>query len=347
MHSLQGCGAPCHRPHAFTMDANDSTIPDTLRSQAAYWFTRMQSGEITRDEQAAFRAWHDSDPLHARAYRHASFAWDASLAIPEQKLRAILRKKEVPARPLLNRRNFGFAAAGTCAALVLLAVNTRVLSQGEAQYTLTLNTKQGERSTFELPDGTVVYANTATQATVTYYETQRTVQLASGEVFLDVAHDSSRPFIVQAQLGEVLVTGTRFNVRNDITALDVSVVSGSVNVSTGSWMNRSTRTLTQGMQVSISDQEKMSDTLMVDAATVTAWQRGRIVVENMPLAQVVKELNRYLPMPALLNAPRLNQYKVTGTFDADHPQSMLNALPMIAPVNLYQLTDGRYRIVER
>lgn len=332
-----------------TMDVNDSEITEDLREQAAYWFTRMHSGEVTRAERAAFTVWHDGSPLHAHAYRQASFAWEASLAVSPEKLRAILRKKEPAPRstPFYARRSFGFALAGACAVVLMIGLNVPFVSHGAAQYTVTLQTAQGERRQITLPDGTVLYANTATQATVTYYDKQRTVQLDGGELFLDVARDPSRPFIVATGLGEVKVTGTRFNVRNDASAMDVAVVSGSVQVSTGRWFDKSSAMLTKGMQVSVNSQAALSQTQQVDVAAVTAWQRGRIVVDNMPLAQVVKELNRYLPYPALLNAPQLNQYRVTGTFDADHPESMLDALPMIAPVSLYQLTDGRYRIVQR
>ncbi len=330
-----------------TMDLKDSVIPNEVRDQAAYWFTRMHSGEIGDEEEVAFQAWHDADPLHARAYEHVSFVWDSSLAVSQNKLRAMLHAQKKSSKPILTRRNFGIATAGICAVLLVFVVGTIGLSHGAVQYTATLHTEHGKRQQFALPDGTILYANTETQATVTYYDKQRIVNLEGGEVYLDVAHDASRPFIVQAQLGEVMVTGTRFNVRNDVTSLDVAVVSGSVKVSTGGWTNTESQTLTKGMKVTINELKVLGEPSLVDAMTVAAWQRGRIIVENMPLAQVVKQLNRYLPMPVLLNAPHLNQYRVTGTFDADHPQSMINALPSIAPVSLYQLPDGRYRLVER
>lgn len=329
------------------MDVHHSDISSDLRETAAYWFTRMHSGEATQEERAECAAWQEADPAHRRAYEQVDFAWESSLAVPEKTLRTILAKKEPAPKGLRNRRNFGLAAAGTVAALAIVAFNAGTLLRGSLQYTYTLTTTHGGREQVKLPDGSMLYANTDTEATVTFYGHQREVKLEKGEIFLEVARDQARPFIVNATLGTVKVTGTRFNVRYDDTGMDVAVVSGSVEVSTGSWSNKQTRTLTKGMTVAIDERARLGEIGLVDMRTVTAWQRGRIIVENMPLVQVVKELNRYLPAPALLIAPRLSQYRVTGTFDASHPESLLEALPNIAPVSLYQLTDGRYRIVER
>jgi transmembrane sensor len=45
-----------------------------------------------------------------------------------------------------------------------------------------------------------------------------------------VAHDSSRPFVVDTAQGRVTVTGTRFDVRLDPASTRVAVEQGSVRV---------------------------------------------------------------------------------------------------------------------
>jgi transmembrane sensor len=330
------------------MDVKETEIPNELREQAAYWFTRMHSGEIDAQEKNAFHAWHASSALHAHAYRQAEFVWRASAALPEASLRAILAKKETTtSQPFWARRTVGFALGGACAAALLLAIGLGQFSVASPDYTTLLQSAHGQRQQVTLPDGTVAYANTDTEAVIRYYDKRREVELVHGEVFFDVAKDAARPFVVQSRLGEVTVTGTRFNVRDDDAGMGVAVVSGSVNVATGSWYNKQAVNLTKGMKVRIDTAANMEQASQVDVATITAWQRGRIIVENMPLAQVVKELNRYLPMPAVLQAPTRSQYKITGTFDASKPETMMDVLPRIAPVNVYQLTDGRYRVIER
>ena len=75
-------------------------------------------------------------------------------------------------------------------------------------------------------------------------------------------------------------------------------------------------------------------------AAVTAWQRGRLVFRDTPLAQVVAELNRYLRSPLRIDDRKLAQLRVAGTLPIDEPESVLDVLPHIAPVIVLYAADG-------
>ncbi|HEY0295078.1 MAG TPA: FecR family protein, partial [Bordetella sp.] len=122
---------------------------------------------------------------------------------------------------------------------------------------------------------------------------------------------------------------------------------GAVDVSAGPWWDRTTRQLTADQGVVTDAKGTLGQVAPVNAANVAAWQRGKIVFEDMPLAQVVQEMNRYLPMPASFAAPGLAQYRVGGVFGIDDPLAMMNALPAIAPVRVLQAPDGRLQVVGR
>lgn len=66
--------------------------------------------------------------------------------------------------------------------------------------------------------------------TVRYRAGQRIVALLEGEAMFEVTHDAARPFMVDAGIGTVTVTGTRFDVRRDESMVEVAVESGSVDV---------------------------------------------------------------------------------------------------------------------
>jgi len=105
-----------------------------------------------------------------------------------------------------------------------------------------------------LPDGSVLELNSGARATARLYEGKRVVQLLEGEIFFSVQHDPSRPFVVEAGESRIVVTGTRFNVRYDAQTTQVSVESGSVNVSNGPWWNRQSRALEKGQGLAVSDE---------------------------------------------------------------------------------------------
>lgn len=92
---------------------------------------------------------------------------------------------------------------------------------------------KGDKATIELPDGTNVVLNSASQLSYlnNFGENVRRVQL-NGEAYFKVAHDEKRAFIVQVGDLEVKVLGTSFNVSAYEDAKDVTVVllEGKVGV---------------------------------------------------------------------------------------------------------------------
>ena len=81
----------------------------------------------------------------------------------------------------------------------------------EAPFVVKAN--KGDKATIELPDGTNVVLNSASQLSYlnNFGEKVRRVQL-NGEAYFKVAHDEKHPFVVQIGDLEVKVLGTSFNV---------------------------------------------------------------------------------------------------------------------------------------
>jgi len=84
-----------------------------------------------------------------------------------------------------------------------------------------------------LSDGSAVVLNTETKLTVpeSFAQTNRKVKLR-GEAFFEVTHDTVRPFIIDAGVGQIKVLGTSFQVKAYPGAdLEVYVESGRVELS--------------------------------------------------------------------------------------------------------------------
>ena len=72
-------------------------------------------------------------------------------------------------------------------------------------------------------------------------------------------------------------------------------------------------------------------------AGADAWTRGMLVLDNVRLADMVRELNRY-QRGHLGVDPRVADLRITGSFPLDNLELALNALPPILPVKVKQLT---------
>ena len=84
-----------------------------------------------------------------------------------------------------------------------------------------------------------------------------------------------------------------------------------------------------------------------DVDTALAWQTGRVVFKNAPLAEVVSEMNRYLATPLRLADSKTGRLRVSASFSLDRPESLLEALPAVTPVKLTPAADGAIDISAR
>ena len=95
---------------------------------------------------------------------------------------------------------------------------------------------KGRRANIVFSDGTKMYINAETRVIFpTVFAKDKREILVDGEVYLEVAADPSRPFIVKTSTIEVKVLGTRFNVcaYRDEPAASVVLVEGLVEVKNG------------------------------------------------------------------------------------------------------------------
>ncbi|QXH57568.1 FecR family protein [Pseudomonas maumuensis] len=312
--------------------------PDPVGEQAASWFARAQDAPHDNTVQAALQAWLAQHPRHRQEYERLAQLWCAADFIPRQRLEALCQPE--PVRQLPRRRLLRQAlAAGV--AVVALGLGWTGWQYQQLNHQDTLSTALGERRQVELPDGSRLELNSATQVQVMFSSGQRHVRLGAGEAMFIVAHDSGRPFVVSTAQGDVTVTGTRFDVRQDPGSTRVAVEQGSVKVQGAA---ESLALLTAGQGSHIDAQGKVAAPYAIDANAVTAWRQGKLVFDNAPLSEVVAEVSRYRAQP-LHVAGKAAALRLSSTFSSDDPDALLRALPSILPVRVKTLADGSSEIV--
>jgi transmembrane sensor len=60
--------------------------------------------------------------------------------------------------------------------------------------------------------------------------------------------------------------------------------------------------------------------------TLTSWQRGKVSLENLSLAEAVAEMNRYSTVPLVIERPEAEQLRVSGIFRAGDSLSFAAAV---------------------
>ncbi|MFJ2285975.1 FecR family protein [Pseudomonas iridis] len=326
------------------MDTRDCACGQTtVRDDAARWFVRLQEPAVSADEQQRFDAWLNQHPQHRDEFQLLQGLWTAADLLPAPRLKALAETRPArrERRPLLR-----YAVAASVLAVALgLGLFSGLNHPGG--YSAEFSTALGERKHVALPDGSVIDLNNRSRLQVHYEKDRRLIELSEGEAMFSVEHDSSRPFVVEAGSGKITVTGTRFDVRRDVTQTRVAVEQGTVKVQGHDAPDNEFINLTAGLGTHVDAQGKVAAAYAVNPAELTAWRGGKLVFNNARLSEVAAEVSRYREQPLTVSNPGVANLRLTSVFKSDNTDALLKALPNILPVAIRTLADGSQEIISK
>lgn len=231
-------------------------------------------------------------------------------------------------------------AAIICLPIVAAGITYELLSRPTSDtLPLIVSAESGERAKVQLPDGTQVNINSASQ--ISYPQNfggkERVIEL-DGEAYFEVTPDKERPFIVKAAGLEITVLGTSFDISAYKDDPDVSVVllTGKVDV-----------TSTQGHCVMQPD-EKLVYNKQTGLMTVgkvyskeyVEWTNGNLRFENESLEDIVKILSRVYNVKIVFDQdfPK-EKYFFTGSIGSGGITNALDILSMTSALH-YEVRDS-------
>jgi transmembrane sensor len=210
----------------------------------------------------------------------------------------------------------------------------------------------GGLSRIVLDDGSIVNLNTNTQMRVQLTAEQRHIVLERGEALFKVAHDTTRPFDVDAGDTTVRAVGTEFSVRVREPAeasggakdIEVLVKEGRVAIDPpkknakplerAEQLPKTISTLSAGEAVTITatrvtteqPQMQVQKVAEADVDKKLLWTEGRLWFERQTLKDVVTEFNRYNRRQMVIADPAIENLRIGGGFEATDPESFIAAL---------------------
>jgi len=310
---------------------------DAITDAAAHWCMRLHADDCTLVEREAFARWLAADPRHADEYQAMLEIWQTADLLPRS---ATVIDFNPPSQRLPQRRNWRPMASAAALALLALPLAGWVgWEQGWLPNHYQHFSASDNTQTVQLSDGSTVELNLNSELTYLNYKDRRQVTLKRGEAFFKVQHDSAHPFIVHAAHGQTRVTGTQFNVWKYEDQVKVTLVQGSVlvssNGSTGGYR------LGPGMQASyrtgdFEPQMAQSD----DYGNSLAWRSGKLVLDNLSLEQALPVINRYLEKPLLLADASTGRIRISGIYNTREVGRLVDNLPKVLPVYLTRSKDG-------
>ncbi len=305
---------------------NDSAVKtrECLEQEAVVWHTRLTSGDVSIAERTQFEAWRRQHPAHDQTYRRIEALWQM-LDAPVKADRH--RRGKVSGFARFQRRSLELAVAASLLLMVTASIFPDYLHQPWADY----STRIGERTSIRLEDGSIAHLNTDTAFDVTWHDHERQVVLFRGEAEFEVAHDSSRPFRVQTGNTVTEALGTRFIVRYADSAGTVTLLEGKVRA--GQAEKEKTVILHPGERVAF-DAHSLGEVSTTDLSAAEAWRRGRLIMNFVPLKQVVAEINRYHRGQVTLLGDALADKEINVAIDLNNIDAWLDTLKDTLPIKI-------------
>lgn len=299
---------------------------EQIIQQAANWLTRLHDEDVTDAERHAFSTWCQADPRHAVAIERMRALWGSLDTVPAKPARIAL------GRAFSAQRSRGAQAAGVLGVVLCAWLGLQHLPVWMADQ----RTGVGERRQIALADGSQLQLNSNSAVDVKFDGHQRVIELLQGELWVDVAKDAQRPFVVRTDQGTATALGTRYLVKRAADGTTVVTVIESTVAVKGE-ANDDVK-VTAG-QRSILDHGRAQPAQTIGNADADAWTRGLLKVNDQPLSEVLQTLASYRHGMVRFDSQALQNLRVSGVFKLDDTPAALAALADNLPIQVEYFTD--------
>ena len=342
-----------------------TAFPDLqgIEAEAFAWIVKLDSGEVSSEDHAAFREWRERSQRHRDALMQACDFWggldrlshlevlseDRPSAVGEAVAPSVVSRRRKAFRPRL------FAAAAAIVLLIGVAAILRYQGPDSTEQPQFYSTEVGAQETILLSDGSEVILNTDSRLEVRFSHARRDVRLLQGEAHFEVVSDPDRPFAVLAGNSAVRAVGTAFTVRMFEERVQVIVTEGSVELHSleniavdadiaqvyGNDLSlRRLAKVSAGQNAVFGVEIEQIQTLGEETLhRQLAWHQGMLTFAGDPLSKVVDDVSRYTEISITIDDPALLDLPVGGLFRIGDVEALFDAVQQSLGVRVVWLDD--------
>lgn len=300
-------------------------------SKVKHWFLNVRDDKST--EQTLYNHWKDLADLETTESLHPIFE--------KIQYQILLEEKK-------QEKKIFWGYYRQVAAILLPIIGISVLIyfmarpiQMPAGDWVEINVPEGARIEFLLPDSTSGWLNSG--AKLKYpprFNSHREVELI-GEAFFNVKHRAQSDFTVKVPDLYVKVLGTKFNISaySNESSTEVVLIEGKVELSGNT--SAFNQTLRPGEKIAYNRKKNSYSLKNVDPALYAAWKDGYLVIDNEPLSQAVKKIERWYNAEILIEDEMLKKFRFKATFNDEPLEEVLRFIAMTTPID-YQIEKRKY-----
>jgi len=317
------------------MNPDRQPVSARVLDEAITWQLRLGEGAASAEIRKELQGWLNESTEHAKAWAQLGGIDQHLGTINSPTARRALQISAHAGRRTTGRALLGLALMGA------LGVGMALQSQPLPVWLADERTAAGEQQSITLTDNTHIQLNSRSALDIRFNQQERRLFLHSGEVLVETAAGTDpRPFVVETEQGDLRALGTRFIVRRENDATRLIVLRSAVAALPGNL--QAGRTVRAGEQV-VMHRDHLDDNQDAPIAA-DAWSRGMLVVEDLPLGELLARLGEYRPGYLGLD-PSLESLRISGSFPLHDTDRALAALPPSLPVQIERHTDWWVKVV--
>lgn len=266
---------------------------------------RFFEGKATLEEEKQIRVWMEETDANFQTFLYYRKEYDIQLLSGTKTEK--VKKRVLPLSPLIT---------SIAAAILLLFIISGIyimtsVYKNEVKYN-TIIVPAGQRINLILSDNTNLWLNSNSKFRypTEFSKENRTVYL-DGEAYFEVSKDKNKPFIVKTVEGDILVTGTTFNVEaySHLNSFETSLFEGGVDILKDDIKLFSL----EPNQKSILKEGQFYVTSITDPSEYL-WKEGLIAFNNKKLEDILFTLEKYYDVNIQISSSGLPQHTYTGKF---------------------------------
>lgn len=305
---------------------------DPIIEEAARWRVRVEAGTADAGE---LEAWLAVDRRRRSAFDKVQMAWGAFEDVNEEPAVIGVRRD---LRRRIGARSKRAPALAAAACLAAAAVMTAIFMGWPV--TRVYEAPGHGRQIVRLADGSTVLLDNGSRLKVRYSGRRRDLLLEKGQARFEVAHDSNRPFVVRAGPRRVIATGTVFDIDLQRQGVAVALLQGKVKIVAARQLGAALPALDLRQGEEYRSDPRGAGVSRFDPDVVTAWETGHLVLNDVPLGDAVRRVNRYADRPIVLASAKVAGLRVSGVFHTGDVRAFAEAVAMLMPLSASCRDDG-------
>ena len=334
--------------------------------EAGDWIAKLDRG-LSDQEEVSLREWLAADPNNPAALMESAEVWD--------KMDSLSRLADMFPQPGPRQTRPAWAPLALAAAALLAVLGGYWSTLGrqlelpepapvlaEAPREQNFQTAIGEYSTVTLPDGSQVTLNTNSVIRARFEEHRRLLFLDRGEVYIQVAHDPSRPLSVWVGDRFVEAVGTAFNIaisadqHIELIVTEGKVLVGVVDKATAlaaasepapradphNGNGESPVSVSAGERMVLDDDSNKVEPIEPEELEVRlSWRGGNLIFRGESLAEALAEIERYTPVEFVIMDESLKRVRIIGMFKAGDVDGLLATLRQNFDIAYQRISDDK------